>query len=88
MTNKEIYELVKKNKRMLAIVPKTVLLTKTQEPTNFGELHPYAKLTDPQVFHIRHMYENNGVRVCDLAIEFNISYRHTQNILSYKTRNN
>lgn len=88
MTNKEVFQLIKKNKRMLALVPETVLLTKHKTPTNFGEMHSFAKLTDIDVFGMRHKHENHGTRICDLAREYDVSYQHAHNIINYKTRNN
>ena len=77
MTNKEIYNLVKRSKTLRKKVPSVVMLHAHAEQTNRGELHPFAKVSDSEVFAIQRLHNKYKQRVCDLSREFNLSYNYT-----------
>lgn len=74
MTNKEIFELVRKSKVLKAKVPTTVILAGKHKAENSGELHPFAKLTNAEVFQMQLMHEKYGDRVCDIARQYGVHY--------------
>lgn len=86
MKNSDIWELVKGSKRLRAKVPNTVLLHKHYSARGYGEMHQAAKLTAVDVFQIRHEHQVHGVRICDLARKFSISYNYAAKVAKERAR--
>lgn len=86
MTNKEIFELIRKSKVMKSKVPATVILAGKHKAENFGELHHFAKLTNAEVYQMRLSHEKYGSRVCDLARQYNVNYHTAWKICKYRDR--
>jgi hypothetical protein len=51
-------------------------------PPRFGENNGGAKLTAAQVKEIRREYSNGGVKQCELATKYGISYQQVHNIVN------